>query len=66
MKSLAKNMGIPIAVVDSMSADDLAVIGGQAALCEGHLDGNGDPLLHALLTFYLRALADRSTASRTV
>ncbi|MDE2255906.1 MAG: hypothetical protein KGL42_16785 [Betaproteobacteria bacterium] len=58
LKSLAKHMGIPTAVVDSLSADDLTATAEQVALCEGRLDGNGNPLAHSLLVFYLQALAE--------
>ena len=64
MKSLAKHMGIPAAIVDSLSADDLAATAEQVALCEGHLDADGNPLARRLLTFYLQTLADQSTTAR--
>jgi len=65
LKSLAKRMGIPAAVVDSLSADDMAATAEQIELCEGHLDADGNPLARSLLTFYLQALATQSTTTRT-
>jgi len=64
LKSLAKRMGIPAAVVDALSPDDLAATAEQVALCEGHLDGSGNPLARSLLTFYLQTLADQYTTTR--
>lgn len=52
-------MGIPRSVVDNLPAEDLEATAEQVALCEGYLDGHGDPLPHALLVFYLRELAKR-------
>ena len=37
LKSVAKHMGLPAALVDSLSADDLAATAEQIALCEGQL-----------------------------
>lgn len=31
-------------------------------MCEGYMDGHGDPLAQALLVFYLKALAQRLNA----
>jgi len=59
---LAATMGIRAAVVGAIPADELEAIAGQAVLCDGHLDGNGDPLAHSLLTFYLRTLAEQAGA----
>ena len=56
--ALAATMGILRAVVDELPVEELEAAAKQAALCENHCDGNGDPLTHALLVFYLRALAD--------
>ena len=58
---LAVTLGIPRAVVDTLPVEDLEATAEQATLCEGYMDGNGDPLAHALLVFYLHALADRVT-----
>jgi len=60
--ALAGTMGIPRAVVDELPAEELEATAEQVDLCEGHTDGNGDPLTQALLTFYLRELADRVSA----
>ncbi|TAM57202.1 MAG: hypothetical protein EPN49_15795 [Rhodanobacter sp.] len=60
LRVLAASMGIPRAVVDDLPLEELEATAEQAALCEGHMDGNGDSLAHALLVFYLRALADRA------
>ncbi|KQZ77752.1 hypothetical protein ASD55_07795 [Rhodanobacter sp. Root561] len=55
---LAVKLGIPRAVVDVLPVEELEAAAEQAALCEGYMDGNGDPLAHALLVFYLRQLVD--------
>lgn len=62
--ALASTMGIPRTVVDALQAVELEATSEQARLCEGHLDGNGDPLAHSLLVFYLRCLADRMPSDR--
>jgi len=59
---VAQTLGIPRAVVDALPVEELEATAEQAALCEGYMDGNGDPLAHALLIFYLRGLADRVSA----
>lgn len=64
LRSLAKRMGIPAAVVDVLPADDLAATAEQIALCDGHLDADGNPLARSLLTFYLQTLAEQSTTAR--
>jgi hypothetical protein len=56
---LAVKLGIPRAVVDVLPVEELETTAEQAALCEGYMDGNGDPLAHALLVFYLRQLAEQ-------
>lgn len=53
---LAVKLGIPRAVVDALPVEELEATATQAAQCEGYMDGNGDPLAHALLVFYLRQL----------
>ena len=63
--ALAVTLGIPRAVVDALPVEELEAAAEQAALCEGYMDGQGDPLAHALLVFYLRQLADRTTATTT-
>ena len=63
LKSVAKHMGLPAALVDSLSADDLTATAEQIALCEGHLDADGNPLARRLLTLYLQTLADQSTTT---
>ena len=57
--ALAVTLGIPRAVVDALPVEELKATAEQTALCEGYMDGNGDPLARALLVFYLRQLADR-------
>jgi hypothetical protein len=57
--ALALTMGIPRAVIDGLPVEELEATAEQVAFCEGRLDRNGDPLPHALLTFYLRELAER-------
>ena len=57
--ALAVTLGIPRRVVDHLPPEELEATAEQAALCEGYMDGNGDPLAHALLVFYLRQLADK-------
>ena len=64
--ALAVTLGIPRAVVDRLPPEELEATAEQAALCEGYMDGHGDPLAHALLVFYLRQLADRATAITTI
>lgn len=59
--ALAVTLGIPRAVVDALPVEELEATAEQAALCEGYPDGEGDPLPHRLLVFYLCALADRVT-----
>jgi hypothetical protein len=63
LQSIANNLGIPRAVVDQVPVEDLAATAEQAELCDGHTDGHGDPLAHALLLFYLKALAARCSLS---
>jgi len=60
---VARTLGIPRAVVDGLPVEELDATAEQTALCEGYADGNGDPLAHALLVFYLRALADPAEPS---
>jgi len=57
---LAGTLGIPRRVVDALPVEELAATAEQAAKCDGFRDGNGDPLPHALLVFYLRELAGRA------
>lgn len=59
---LAKTLGIPRAVVDALPVEELEATAEQAALCERYMDGNEDPLAHALLLFYLHQLAERVEA----
>lgn len=59
---LARTLGIPRAVVDALPPDELDATAAQAAMCEGYMDGHGDPLAQALLVFYLKALARRLNA----
>jgi hypothetical protein len=59
---IARTLGIPRDVVDALAAEELDATVEQTALCEGYMDGNGDPLAHALLVFYLRELARRVEA----
>jgi len=59
---LARTLGIPRAVVDALPPEELQATAEQAAMCEGYMDGNGDPLAQALLVFYLKALAQRLNA----
>jgi hypothetical protein len=61
--ALAKTLGIPRAVVDTLPVEELEATAEQAALCEGYMDGSGDPLAHALLVFYLRGLAEKEPAA---
>ena len=61
--ALAATLGIPRSIVDALPVEELEATAEQTALCEGYMDGNGDPLAHALLVFYLRALADRAEPS---
>jgi hypothetical protein len=60
--ALAATMGIPCAVVDELPVEELQATAAQVSVCEGHMDNNGDPLAHSLLTFYLRCLAERVSA----
>jgi hypothetical protein len=62
LRTLGASLGIPRAVVDELPVEELEATAEQAALCESHLDGYGDPLAQSLLIFYLRGLADRVTA----
>jgi len=55
--ALAGRLGIPRAVVDALPVEELEATAQQAALCEGYMDGHGDPLGQSLLVFYLKALA---------
>ena len=64
LRTFAKRIGIPAAVVDNLPPEELDATAEQLALCKGHLDGDGNPLAHSLLTFYLRALADQSDTTR--
>lgn len=57
--ALAGTLGIPRTVVDALPVEELEATARQAASCEGHKDGHGDPLQHALLVFYLKELARR-------
>jgi hypothetical protein len=63
LHGIAKSLGISRAVVDQVPAEDLAATAEQAELCDGHTDGHGDPLAHALLLFYLKTLAARCSLS---
>lgn len=56
---LATQLGIPPAIVNGLSLTELQATAEQVALAGDHLDGNGDPLAHSLLVFYLRSLAER-------
>jgi hypothetical protein len=56
---LAVKLGIPRAVVDALPVEELEATSEQATMCEDFIDGNGDPLAHSLLVFYVRQLADR-------
>ncbi|SFK48087.1 hypothetical protein [Rhodanobacter glycinis] len=56
---LAVKLGIPRTVVDALPVEELEATAEQTALCEGHTDGNGDPLARTLLVFYLKCLADK-------
>lgn len=58
---LATQFGIPRAIVDALPVSELQATAEQIALAGDHLDGNGDPLAHGLLVFYLRSLAERVT-----
>jgi hypothetical protein len=60
--NLARAMGIPRAVVDALPVEELQATAEQTALCEGYMDGHGDPLAQALLVFYLRQLGNRASA----
>jgi hypothetical protein len=62
LQTIAMRLGIPRAVVDALPVEELEATAEQAALCEGYMDGNGDPLAHSLLVFYLRDLAGRVEA----
>ena len=55
--ALAGTMGIPARVVLALPIEELEATAEQFAMCDGYLDGNGDPLPHSLLMFYLRELA---------
>ena len=59
---LAGTLGIPRRVVDALPLEELEATAEQTMLCEDHTDGNGCPLPHALLAFYLRDLAKRVDA----
>ena len=54
---VAASLGIPRAVVDALPPEELEATAQQAALCEGYMDGHGDPLAQSLLVFYLKELA---------
>ena len=62
LMTIAASLGIPRVVVDELPLEELQATAEQAATAEAHKDGNGDPLAHSLLTFYLRSLADRVSA----
>jgi len=53
---LAVTLGIPRAVVDALPVEELEATAEQATLCEGYMDGRGDPLAQTLLVLYLRTL----------
>lgn len=55
---LARSLGIPRAIVDSLSPEELEATAEQAALCEGYPDANGDSLPTTILTLYLKHLAN--------
>ncbi|MEP6898698.1 MAG: hypothetical protein ABI870_09220 [Rhodanobacter sp.] len=57
LQMLAVKLGIPRAVVDVLPIEELEATAEQSTLYEGYLDGDGDPLAHALLVFYLHSLA---------
>jgi hypothetical protein len=59
LHAIAARLGIPRAVVDAVPLEELEATAMQASLCEVCMDGNGDPLTHALLVFYLKALTER-------
>jgi hypothetical protein len=61
LHTIATRLGIPRAVVEALPVEELEATTEQTTLCEGYMDGNGDPLTHSLLTFYLRGLADQFT-----
>ena len=62
LRTFGASMGIPREVIDELPLEELQATAEQVAHIEGHADGNGDPLAHSLLTFYLRCLADRMSA----
>lgn len=59
LHTIALSLGIARVVIDELPVEELEATAEQAALCEGHTDGNGDPYAQSLLMFYLRGLADR-------
>jgi hypothetical protein len=65
LRIVGASMGIPREVVDELPLEELQATADQVALAADHLDGNGDPLAQSLLTFYLRCLADRVSASQS-
>jgi len=62
LMAVAASLGIPRTVVDELPLEELHAAAQQAAIAADRTDGNGDPLAHSLLTFYLRCLADRVSA----
>jgi len=65
LKSLAKHIGVPPSVVESLSDEDLLAAEEQVAHCNGHLDSDGNPLARHLLTFYLQTLASINPSERS-
>lgn len=60
--AIASDLGIPRTIVDELPLEELQATAEQAARAEALKDRNGDPLVHSLLTFYLRCLADQVSA----
>jgi hypothetical protein len=65
LRGLAATLGIPREIVDRLALSDLEATAEQLVACEGHLDADGNPLAHSLLVFYLRALADPATTTKS-
>lgn len=60
LQKLSARMGIPAAVVEALSVEELDATAEQVGMCEGSMDGHGDPLAQSLLMFYLRCLAEKA------
>lgn len=63
LHAIAKDVGVPDRIVDSLPASELRACIDQLPLWEGQHDERGEPLQARVLVFYLRALADMEPAA---